>query len=334
MALIHEMIKKSDIVAENFAPGVMERLHLDYKSVKKIKEDIIYCSISTFGHWGPYTRRPGLDLIAQGASGWTAQSEKYQIAPVAIGNTLGGIHAAIAMVSALRAKQVHGIGQNIDISIMDCLFSLHENSIPWYTLGQAIGKSVHASKVGIQHPGYAPYGIYKGKDGYIVIANLAEPRWEPMVKAMGEKYNWLLTDPRMVTVATRCHNAAVVHKTVEEWVLSLDSVNEGVRLLEDAGVPCTKAFTVEELADGNPQVIARDMLPMVDQPFIGPMKMIGSPLKFSETPSCIRGHAPLIGEHNQEVLTDFLGLTDEQVNELYYEIVLYQEEAVELWKKE
>ena len=88
MALIHELIKKSDVVVENFAPGVMDRLKLDYESVKKIKEDIIYCSISCFGHWGPYSHKPGYDMIAQGASGWTAQSDPPIIAPVSIGDTV------------------------------------------------------------------------------------------------------------------------------------------------------------------------------------------------------------------------------------------------------
>jgi CoA:oxalate CoA-transferase len=328
-ALIHELIKKCDIVCENFAPGVMDRLQLDYESVKKIKKDIIYCSISPFGHWGPYTHRPGLDIIVQGISGWTASSENYQIAPVAIGSSLAGIHAAIAMVSAVRAKQRFGIGQNIDISMMDCLFSLHENSLPWYTMGQAIGKLIQASKVGILHPGYAPYGIFKGKDGYICIANLTEARWEPMIKVMGDKYTWLLTEPRSKTLAARCQNAAFVHEQVSEWVNSIDSVKETARLLEEAGVPCTKALTIEELADDNPQVIAREMLPVVEQPFIGSMKMIGCPMKFSETQMRIRGHAPLLGEHNKEVLTTILGHTDEQVKELYNENVLHHEESVD-----
>jgi crotonobetainyl-CoA:carnitine CoA-transferase CaiB-like acyl-CoA transferase len=132
--LVRALISQADVVVENYAPGVMQRLGLDYEAVKQIKEDIIYCSISCFGHWGPYSQKPGYDMIAQVASGWTAQSEVNQIAPNSIGDTMAGVHAALAVVAAVLVKKEQGIGQNIDIAMMDCLFSLHENSIPWYLL--------------------------------------------------------------------------------------------------------------------------------------------------------------------------------------------------------
>ena len=115
---------------------------------------------------------------------------------MAIGDTIAGTHAALAVVSALLARNLKGVGQNIDISMMDCLFTLHENTIPWYTMGQAVGEPVDPPKIGRLHGGYAPYGIYQGKDGVIGIACLSENRWIPLVKAMGEKYAWLLSDLR------------------------------------------------------------------------------------------------------------------------------------------
>ena len=329
MALIHDLIKKSDVIVENFAPGVMKRLQLDYESVKKIKEDIVYCSISCFGNWGPKSHLAGYDIIAQGASGWTNQSELVQIAPVSIGDTLAGIHAALGITSALFARQVQGVGQHIDISMTDCLFSLHENTLPWYTLGQAIGKNIKAPKIGRVHPGYSPYGIYKGKDGYLCVAALAENRWEPLVRVMGEKYSYLLTDPRSSSVEQRCINPIFINGVMDEWVMSMDSVSEAERLLAEVDVPCTRALSIEELADGDPQITAREMMPIVEQPFIGPMKMFGSPLKFSKTPSCIRGYSPFIGEHNNHVLVDILGFSEEQVKVLYNENVITHEEAVD-----
>ncbi len=329
MDIIRELIAKSDAIIENFGMGVMDRLELDYESAKKIKEDIIYCSITCFGHWGPYSHKPGYDMIAQAASGWTTQSEYPQIAPVSIGDTVAGIHAALAIVSALYTKQAKGIGQNIDISMQDCLFTLHENSIPWYNTGQAVGESVHMDKIGRLHPGYAPYGIFKGKDGLLSIANIAESRWAPMVKVMGEKYNWLLSDSRTNTLANRCRNTTLINEIVEEWIMSFDSVKEVERILEQAGVPCMRARSVEELADNDPHIAIREMMPIVEQPFIGPMKMIGSPLKLSETPSCIRGYSPFIGEHNNKVLGELLKYSEEQVKTLYDEDILYHEPAVE-----
>ena len=331
MKLIKELIKKSDVLLENFAPGVMDRLKLDYDSVKKIKKDIIYCSISCFGHWGPYSHKPGYDMIAQGASGWTGQSEPPIIAPVSIGDTTASMHACTAILAALHHRTKTGVGQNIDISMMDCLFSLHENTLPWFMISEAAGNPIKPAKIGQKHPGYAPYGIYKGKDGFICIACLTEARWMPLVELMGEKYAWLKTDPRAATVSTRCStdNAPMIHEALEEWVMSLPSVDEAERLLEKAEVPCLRVRDIVELATVDPQIKAREMIVTVDQPFLGPMKMYGSPLKFSETPSGIRGYGPFLGEHNDDVLSNTLGMTKEEIKALYGEDVLYHEPAVD-----
>lgn len=329
--LIHELIKESDVIIENFAPGVMDRLQLDYDSVKKIKEDIIYCSISCFGHWGPYSHKPGYDMIAQGASGWTDQNELPQIAPVSIGDMTASIHAATAICGALYCRTQTGKGQNIDISMMDCLFSLHENTLPWYLLSSAIGKPVDPPKIGRLHPGYAPYGIYKGKNGYIVIASLTQPRWIGIVNAMGEKYKWLFDDPRAATVSTRCtqENAPFIHQVVEEWVMSCESVEEAEKILEEHETPCLRVRSIKELADMDPHILAREMMVLVDQPYIGKMKMYGSPLKMSETPCGVRGHGPLLGEHNSEVLSRVLSFGPEKIEELLKSDIIYQEPAAE-----
>jgi CoA:oxalate CoA-transferase len=331
MKLIHDLIKKSDVLLENFAPGVMDRLKLDYESVKKIKKDIIYCSISCFGHWGPYSHKPGYDMIAQGASGWTGQSDPPIIAPVSIGDTTASMHACTAILAALHHRTKTGVGQNIDISMMDCLFSLHENTLPWFMISEAAGNPIKPAKIGQKHPGYAPYGIYKGKNGYICIACLTEARWQPIVNLMGPKHAWLKTDPRAATVSTRCStdNAPIIHEALEEWVMSLDSVEEAERLLEAAEVPCLRVRDIVELATVDPQIKAREMIVTVDQPFLGPMKMYGSPLKFSETPSGIRGYAPFLGEHNDDVLMKTLGMSKEEIKALYTEDVLYHEPCVD-----
>jgi len=331
MVLIHELIKKSDVLIENFAPGVMDRLKLDYESVKKLNKKIIYCSVSCFGHWGPYSHKPGYDMIAQGASGWTDQSISPQIAPVSIGDMTASVNAAVAICAALYSRQQTGVGQNIDISMMDCLFALHENTLPWYLISSAIGKPVDPPKIGRHHPGYAPYGIYKGKDGYITIASLTQPRWEGIVKTMGRDYEWLLKDPRAADVSTRCteENAPFIHKVVEEWVMAQDSVAEAERKLEQNGCPCLRVRSVKELADSDPQIKAREMMVEVEQPFIGKVRMYGSPLKMSETPTGIRGPAPLLGQHTEEILSTVLGYKKEQVKELYDQEVVYNEPAVD-----
>ncbi len=331
MEIIHKLIKKSDILLENFAPDVMGKLKLDYEQVRKIKPDIIYCSISSFGHWGPYSHKPGYDMIAQGASGWSDQSTPPIIAPVSIGDTTASMHACTAILAALYHRKMTGQGQNIDISMMDCLFSLHENTLPWYLISSAAGDPVEVPRIGAKHPGYAPYGIYSGKDGYIAIACLTEPRWVPMVKVMGPDFEFLLSDPRAKDVSTRCStaNAPFIHEQVEKWVMSQPSVAEAERKLEEQGVPCIRCRSLKELADGDPQIQAREMMVTLYQPFLGPMRHYGSPLKLSETPAGPRGYAPLLGEHNMEVLTKELGMAEAEVKALYGEDVLFHEAAVE-----
>jgi crotonobetainyl-CoA:carnitine CoA-transferase CaiB-like acyl-CoA transferase len=333
MEIVKALIKKADVIIENYAPGVMNRLGLDYDSVKKIKEDIIYCSISCFGHWGPYCQGAGYDIIAQAAAGWSDQLVDNQGIPSAVGDMTSGTYAALAIVSAVLGRTKHGVGQNIDISIMDCLFSWHENTIPWYTMAQAIGEDLTPPKFGRYFGNYAPYGVYNGRDGRIAVACLTENRWQPMVKVMGQKYSWLLTDERSKTLSARCINAAWLNPVIDEWVGSIDSVAEVERILGDAGVPCMRARTIKELADTDEQVKAREMMPVVEQPLFGPIKMFGSPIKMSESPSCIRGYAPFLGEHNSAVLADLLGYDQQQVKALYDSSVIYHEPAVERLNK-
>lgn len=331
MEIIKDLVKKSDIIVENFAPGVMNRLKLDYESCKKLREDIIYCSISCFGHWGPYSHKPGYDIIAQSSSGWTAQSDPEIIAPVSIGDTTAAMHACSAILAALFHREKTGIGQNIDISMMDCLFSLHENTLPWYMISETSGDPVYPVKIGAKHPGYAPYGIYKGKNGSIAIACLTEARWPPLVDVMGPEYAWLKDDPCAKDVSTRCsqENAPKIHEALENWVMSQPSIEETERLLDEADVPSLRVRGLVELATQDEQIKAREMMPRVYQPFIGPMMMYGSPFKMSETPCGIRGYSPFLGEHNRDVLKNMLGYSDKVIDLLYEEDTLYHEEAVE-----
>jgi CoA:oxalate CoA-transferase len=335
MEIIRSLIEKSDVLVENFAPGVMERLRLDYESVQKIRKDIIYCSISCFGHWGPYSHKPGYDIIAQSASGWIAQTDPATQAPVSIGDMNASMHALTAILAAIIHRNKSGEGQNIDISMVDCLFSLHENTLPWYLISSAVGNPVEPARIGRHHAGYAPYGVYNGKNGSIAIALLTDLRWEALLDLLGSHGQPLRNDPRFATVATRCtrENCGHVHTAVENWVMAQDSVEDAEKKLDGAGIPCMRVKGVVELADTDPQAKARDMMPTIEQPFIGPMRMYGSPLKFSKTPAGPRGHAPLLGEHNAEVLSKMLGYSEEKITQLYRDDVLFHEDAVNRMKK-
>ena len=331
--LIHQLIKQSDIVIENFAPGVMDRLKLDYESVKKIKPDIIYCSISAWGHWGPCSHKPGYDAIAQAASGWVGLTAKHVGAPVAIGDTTASMHACTAMLAALHHRMLTGQGQNIDISLVDCLFSVHETSFPSYWISEAAGDDPPFVMPGTdkKSPTSSPYGVYTGKNGSISIALLSDNRWPELVDLMGPEYAWLKTDPRTRDLAGRCktENVFLVHDSLDAWVMSQDSVEEAERKLEATGIPCCHVKTIPELATTDPHLGARGMRHEMLQPFLGPVKTFGSPLKLSETPAGVRGYAPFLGEHNRSVLSQLLGYSEEQIEKLYREDVLYEAPEVE-----
>jgi CoA:oxalate CoA-transferase len=325
--IVRELIKKSDIAISNMAPGSMKSMGLGYEDMKNINPRIIYCTISCFGQYGSYADAPGFDLIAQVASGWCGQSDPPMPAPLAIGDSNAGMHATSAILAALYYREKTGKGQSIDISMTDCLFHSHENNPPGYLFSK---RTVPAQKNGRWLSAYAPYGLMKAKDGFIAIAALSDAIWEKLVSVMGNNYTWLLTDPRtdLLTKRLSYEGAPFVHKTVEEWVQTLDSAAQAEDLLRKAGVPAMKVRGFEEICDA-PYIKDREMLVKTKQPFVGEFETYGSPFKMSETPGKVMGYSPLLGENNQEVLSKDLGYRKKDIDKLYEEGILYKEEAVD-----
>jgi CoA:oxalate CoA-transferase len=194
-----------------------------------------------------------------------------------------------------------------------------------------VGKPVTMPPTGQKSPTTAPYGIYNGKNGQIAIASMTPSRWPRLVDLMGPKCRWMKEDPRFAEYSNRCTlaNAPSVHEAIDEWVMSQDSVEEAERKLEEIDIPCSRVKSLVELATVDPQIGEREMRPTVHQPFLGPVRMYGSPLKFSETPSAIRGYAPFVGEHNKEVLSSMLNYTHETIEKLYQDNVIYHAPEVE-----
>ena len=324
--IIRELIKKSDVAISNMAPGAMVSMGLGYEDMKKINPRIVYCVISCFGHYGSYASSPGFDLIAQAASGWCGQSDPPTAAPLAIGDSNAGMHAATAILAALYYREKTGKGQYFDISMTDCLFHSHENTTTGFLFSN---RTVPPYKNSRWYATYAPYGLMKGKNGYIAVAALSDAIWMKLVAAMGESYTWLLTDPRTNKLETRLsyEYAPFVHATLEEWVQTFDSVEKVETLLREAGVPAMKVRGFEEICDA-PYIRDREMLVKMKQPFVGEFEIYGSPFKMSETPGKVMGYAPLLGENNQEILSKDLGYRNQDIDKLYQEGILYKEEAV------
>lgn len=327
----YDLIKKSDIIIENFAPGTMDRIGLGYENAKKINEKIIYCSISCFGQYGPYRNKPGFDIIAQAASGWTSGNKNPQAAPSAIADTVAGIHSTTAILAALYAREKFGIGQYIDIAMTDCLFGLQESAIPFYSISKSIGKPVELGKVGRFTDGYAPYGIFNGKNGSINIAAITPSTFERLLKAMGKEH--LLGDERVNTVAARCANGPYINKIIEDWIAEQGTVEKAEEILTEHNVPCMRAKSHKELIDSDPNIAARNMLVDIDQPFMGKIKVTGSSIKMSETECKVRGHSPLLGENNEEIFRDLLGYSEEKIKDLYESEAIYQSDVAAMLNK-
>jgi crotonobetainyl-CoA:carnitine CoA-transferase CaiB-like acyl-CoA transferase len=327
LKIIRELVRKSDIVVSNMAPGAMRELGLGYEAVKRINPRIIYCTISCFGHYGAFAGEPGFDLIAQVASSWCGQTDPPASAPLAIGDANAGIHATTAILAALYYRGKTGRGQNIDISMTDCLFHLSENNAPGYLFS---GRTVPALPNTRWAAAYAPYGLIKGRDGLIGIAALSDILWEKLVRVMGEGYEWLLTDPRTNDLSVRLTyaNAPFIHQTLEDWVAKFDSIQQVEDLLRTAGVPAMRVKTFAEVVDA-PYIRDREMVVKMKQPFAGEIEIYGSPFRMSETPGKIMGHAPLIGEHSREILSQTLGYSNADIDKLFAEGVIYKEPAVD-----
>ena len=324
--IVNELVKKSDVMISNMAPGSMTRLGLGYDTVSKINPAIIYCTISCFGHYGSYTNEPGFDLIAQAASGWCGQSDPPTQAPLAIGDSNAAMHATTAILAAIYYREKTGNGQNIDISMTDCLFHSHEAIPPAYLFS---GRTVAPVPIGRWHPFYAPYGLIKGQDGFIAIAGISDLTWDRLVKAMGEEYEWLVADTRTSALSSRLSNesAPFIHQVLEEWVMTFDSVDQVEQLLRKAKVPVMRVKDFEE-ASNAPYIQEREMLVKMKQPFLGEIEVYGSPFKMSETPGRVTGYAPLLGEHTRKILSGVLGYGDDKINSLFMDKVVYEEDAV------
>jgi crotonobetainyl-CoA:carnitine CoA-transferase CaiB-like acyl-CoA transferase len=328
--VICELIKKSDVVISNMAPGAMKSMGLGYDAAKTINPRIIYCLISCFGNMGSYANEPGFDIVSQAASGWAGQMEPPALAPVAIADCNAGVHASTAILAAIYYREKTGKGQEIDLSMTDCLFHLSEASAPAYLFSnRTIDCPPTAVHNGRWASSYAPYGMLEGRDGFIVIGALSDLLWDKLVSAMGKDYEWLRTNPRTDKLTTRLttENAPFVHETLEKWVGSFPSIYDVEKILRTAGVPVMPVRTFQEAADA-PYIREREMIVKLKQPFAGEIETYGSPFKMSETPGRAMGYAPLLGENNETVLSQVLNYSSEQIEKLQKDKVLYMEAAV------
>lgn len=309
--IIKELAKKSDIVVENFSPGVVSRLGIGYEDLKQVNPKIIYGSISGFGQTGPYKSKPAYDVVCQAMGGFMALTGEKDGKPYKLGPSIvdasAGIHMAFALMSALYYREKTGIGQFIDVGMMDTAFSTLENFVVTKTLtGEAPTRNGNANL------GSAPFNSYKTKNGYVTIAVANNNLFNKLAVAMNKEN--LLREPRYKENYLRKINEHDLNITIEEWT-SQYTTKEVCDILDAANVPVGPILGIDELVE-DPHLKSRGMLVEIDHPILGNVVYPGNPLKFSESNNLKFESAPLLGEHGEEILSDLLGKNEEEIERL------------------
>ncbi|MBV9172892.1 MAG: CoA transferase [Chloroflexi bacterium] len=309
-ALFIELAKTADVLVENFRPGTMADLGIDYATLSRINPRLVYSSASAFGQTGPYSQRAGLDLILQGMSGLMSITGEPNRPPVKVGVPIADLTTAlfstVAILAALRVRDQTGVGQQIDISLFESAIALEV----WETSGYFASGEV-PEPLGSAHRVSAPYQAVRTQDGYITIGATSPRNWTAFCAALGLQH--LEHDPRFSSVANRRARYEELAGLIED-VTRTETSQHWYRLLEDAGVPCGVLNRIDQVV-ADEQVRARDFVVDLPHTKIGSVRVTGSPMRLSRTPVRLERAAPLLGENTLEVLCS-LGLDENAIAEL------------------
>lgn len=320
--LLRALVKKADVVVENYGPGVMEKRGLDYASLSKLNPRLVMASISAFGRSGPLSHKVGYDFIAQAFSGLMHMTGDPNGPPMFVGMGIGdqssGVHAFSAIGYALFYRERTGVGQHIDIAMVDTLYHMHEVTIQAWAMtnGEYVPK-----RMGSQHELVSPCGAFKGPEGYIVILVL-DRQWPAMARAMAHPE--LIGDPRFATMPQRAKNRYELAAIVEAWMQAQPSTEAVLNILEEHRVAAAPVMSVVDTVS-HPHFKARNMIRTVPDPILGEVMIPGFPLKFSAFPKPLEIQAPLLGQHGAEVLREQLGMSEAEIARLRSLGVLYAE---------
>ena len=301
LARFKALVEVADVVIENYKPGTAKRLGIDYASLAAINDRLIYCSISGFGQTGPYSHRGGFDLIACGMTGLMSingppEGDPYRI-PIPVTDLAGGMNGATGILLALAARERTGRGQHVDTSLFESGLALGV-----YEAANVFTNGEVPQRLGQRHRGSAPYQIFPTQDGYMTIGGANQAFWEQACAILGCEH--LMSDERFITKADRVANAAVLADELIPY-FQAQSTDYWCERFEAAGIPAGPVMNhVQALND--PQAQARNMVVEVEHSKLGKTKTLGVQVKLSETPGSVRRGAPLVGEHNDEVFTDWL----------------------------
>ena len=310
--VLHRLAAKCDVVIENFRPGVTSRLAADYETLSKINSRLIYCSISSFGQTGPYSEKPGYDLIIQGMGGLMGITGEPGGPPVRIGVAItdlgSGMWATIAILAALQARTRDGKGQYLDISMMD-------GSVAWmtYVAGNYFATGKSPPKMGSAHPSIVPYQGFVTSDGKSILLGGGNDRlFVSLCEGLGMPE--LPKDPQYAGNENRVKNRVALIPLLEKRFKEKPR-DEWIRILEALGVPVAPVYSIDEIF-ADEQVLHRGLQIDVPHPELGKVKQIAPAIRMSETPCVVELPPPLLGEHTDEVLKSIAGYTDAEIKAL------------------
>ncbi|MGH7467600.1 MAG: CaiB/BaiF CoA transferase family protein [Longimicrobiales bacterium] len=299
-ALIRRIAQRADVLVENFLPGALERRGLPLSELRLANPRLITLSISGMGATGPDFDRPGYDFIIQAAAGLMSITGPPEGPPskvgIAVVDLTTGMQAALAILAALYARQRTGMGQHIDISLLETAVSWLGNVGTGYLV-----TALPPVRYGNAHPTIVPYQTFATRDGSLAIGVGNDAQWQRLCRALTRPD--LAADARFLTNPDRVRQRAALQSILAEEFLTR-STEEWVRAIGAAQVPVSAVRTVPEVLQ-DPQVLARNMVETVAHPRIGELRLLGIPFKFSDTPASIRRHPPLLGEHSDEIRMEY-----------------------------
>ena len=315
--LLRDLIRKSDIMVENFRPGTLDKLGFSWEEIHRINPAMIFASLSGFGQTGPRKSEPGFDVVIQGEGGLMSITGEPDGPPNKVGASVAditaGMLAAQGILLSLYHREKTGVGQMVDIGMLDgqvALLTYHANG--YFATGKI------PPRRGNKHPSITPYETYSCKDGYFNLGVGNDSLWRRFCDAMG--LGEIKEDPKFAVNKDRVDNRLELQEILDA-IFAEKTVEETLDGLRGAGVPCGPINNLAQVLS-EPQVLAREMVVDVDVPVAGPTKVTGVPIKLSETPGSVRTPPPTLGQHTEEVLESVLGMDEAQRNALRQEGVV------------
>ena len=315
--LLRDLIRKSDVIVENFRPGALEKLGFSWEEIHRINPGMIFASLSGFGQTGPRKSEPGFDVVIQGEGGLMSITGEPDGPPnkfgASVADITAGMLAAQGILLSLYHREKTGVGQMVDVGMLDgqvALLTYHANG--YFATGKI------PPRRGNKHPSITPYETYSCKDGYFNLGVGNDSLWRRFCDAMG--LGEIKEDPKFAVNKDRVDNRLELQEILDA-IFAEKTVEETLDALRGAGVPCGPINNLAQVLS-EPQVLAREMVVDVDVPVAGPTKVTGVPIKLSETPGSVRTPPPTLGQHTEEVLESVLGMDEAQRNTLRQEGVV------------